>query len=80
MQIIIMHHNNTATKTHPFEMPLTSFYNKNKNTKLIDFQKNIIIGNEYEFLLNFYDSQIKGHISVGNSGNTNGCTILCNHL
>ena len=51
-----------------------------KNTKWNDLKKYIIIGNEHEFLQNFYDGQITGHISVGNPGNTNGYKILCNHL
>ena len=40
----------------------------------------MIIGNEHEFLQNFYDDQITGHISVENPGNTNDYKILCNHL
>ena len=60
-------------------MPLSNFDTK-QEYKMKWFKKNIIIGNEHEFLQNFYDGQITGHISVGNPGNTNGYKIICNHL
>ena len=71
VQTIIRNHNYQATKTYPFKMPLSSFDTK-QEYKMKWFIQNMIIGNEYEFLQNFYDGQITGHISVGNPRNTNG--------
>ena len=61
-------------------MPLGDFDTKQTYKMKWFKKKDIIIVNEHEILQNFHDGQIAGHISVGNSWNTNGYKILCNHL
>ena len=65
-QTIIRQHNYKATETHPFKMSLTSFDTKKKQNKMCLKKYNY-----YKWAQicckHFYDGQITGHITVGNS-------------